>query len=162
MEDKYAQLGKKNRIRYLNGLKGLYGSEPITEIAIKASIKPKVERIKNPLEWSGQAELVNWARKKGLPLISIPNSGKRSLWQGQKEKAMGLTVGVSDLFLAMPNHKYHGYWIEMKAKGKKPTELQRDWLKKMLNYGYAADWFDDWEKAKDSIEFYLTNADNIA
>jgi hypothetical protein len=124
-------------------------------IPFKPKIKPKAPRSIRPLEKHQQMALVKWARNFGLLLISIPNAGKRSYFLGQQERAMGLTAGVSDLFLCMPNGKHHGYWIELKSKGKKPTELQLDWIDKVRSQGYKAEWFDDWVKAKESIEYYL-------
>ncbi len=161
----WQQRSKKYKQSYFGALKQLYGdADQDNKISIinKPNLKPKVERIPLPKESYLQSKLIEWARSKGLLLISIPNHGKRSLWQGQKERAMGLTAGVSDLFLSTPNHRYHGYWIEMKSPGKKPTEKQIDWMKKVQNQGYKAEWFDDWEKARDSIEFYLSGVDNVS
>jgi hypothetical protein len=108
-------------------------------------------------EWQIQAALVKWARMKGLLLMSIPNGAKRSLATTSREKAMGLLPGASDLFLAHPNALYAGYWIELKVPGKRPTDLQYEFMTKVRNLGYCADWFDDWIKAKQSIETYLAN-----
>lgn len=102
-----------------------------------------------------QTALVKWARLKNLPLVAIPNGGARSAWEGAKMRAEGLTRGVSDLFLAYPTKTYHGFWIEMKAPGKKPNKEQIDWLILMRSHGYHAEWYDNWEKAKCDIEIYL-------
>lgn len=118
------------------------------------SRKPSAKTRGNP-EFHEQAALVKWARLNGLLLISIPNAGKRSLWMAQKEKAMGLTVGASDLFLCRPSNQYHGFFIEMKSKGKKPTQSQCDFFSQVRALGYCAEYFDDWEKARESIENYL-------
>lgn len=123
--------------------------------------KGRRSRVNLDLESNQQIALVKWARLKGLILISIPNHGKRTVWGGRREKDMGLTVGVSDLFLSMPNKYFHGFWIELKSKGKFPTDLQYAWLIKMRAMGYCADWFDDWEKAKIAIEFYVSELENV-
>ena len=71
------------------------------------------------------------------------------------ERSMGLTAGVSDLFLAVPNKHYSGFWIELKASGKKPSELQNDWLLRSRLAGYRADWYDSYDSAKSAIVDYL-------
>jgi hypothetical protein len=142
--------------KFWRGYAGLYGSEANFE-----AVKPTVERLarkkQEPKEYEGQIKLVAWARSKDLPLISIPNAGKRSAWQGEKERAMGLTAGVSDLFLARPSFAFHGFWLEMKSKGRKPTPLQEEWLGRMRGYGYKAEYYDDWENAKIAIIDYLAD-----
>lgn len=70
-------------------------------------------------------------------------------------KDMGMRTGCADLFLARPRVCYAGYWIEMKRKGAMPTALQTSFLDEMRAEGYRADWFDDWEVARKSIEKYL-------
>ncbi len=139
--------------KFWEAYKALYSDHqielPVTvTTAKKTAIKPAKEAV-------GQIKLVNWAWGAGLFLMSIPNSGKRTAWQGAKEKAMGLMVGASDLFLAMPNHVSHGYFIEMKRKGRKPTESQIEFISRARSLGYCADWFDDWERARQAIIAYL-------
>jgi len=68
---------------------------------------------------------------------------------------MGVKKGVSDLFLAYPVGQYSGFWLELKAPGKKPNSAQMDWLKLMESVGYAADWYDDWGNARAAILEYL-------
>lgn len=116
----------------------------------EAVVKPEVES-----EASQQMKLVTWARGRGLLIFAIPNSGKRTPWQGERERSLGLLAGISDLFLSMPNKTYHGFYIEMKKKGQKPTILQSEWLYKVRQQGYRGEWFDDWQLAKNAIEEYL-------
>ncbi len=139
--------------KYMQCVNALYGNtEPPNQ---RIYIKPKRS------EAAEQMALVAWARANNLLLISIPNAGKRSYHTGQKERAMGLTAGVSDLFLAMPRNGYAGYWVEMKSKGNKPKPLQYEWLDKMRQQGYKADWYDNWENAKSAIEKYLKIDDTL-
>lgn len=49
-------------------------------------------------------------------VIHVPNEGKRSLRYGFKLKELGMRAGVSDLFIALARHEYHGAWIELKSK----------------------------------------------
>lgn len=120
-------------------------------------VKPlrKISSKRESPEANEQAPLVFWARSQGLTLISIPNAGKRSAWLAEKEKSLGLTPGVSDLLLCHPVAGLGGFWLEMKAPGRKPTAGQLDWMNKMRLHGYKADWFDNFEKAKAAIEDYL-------
>jgi hypothetical protein len=153
----FGQKSQKTRKKYLKTLKALYGNlTPNEKIDFKPSPRNTVKRKPStPYEYQGQMALVKWARYLGLPLISIPNGGSRTPWAGQKERAMGLRVGVSDLFLAIPNSAHHGFWIEMKRKGSKPNPYQLEWLKLMQSHNYKAEWYDDWEVAKCDIEKYL-------
>jgi VRR-NUC domain len=144
--------------KYMAAIQALYGTQESTpSLPLKkkrSSCDEAVLKPETPSEAEIQMQLVAWARKHGLPLISIPNAGKRSLWAGQRERAMGLTAGVSDLFLAMPQGNYHGAWIELKAKGKKPSPIQLEWLQKMFKWGYYANWYDNLEEAKAAIAAY--------
>lgn len=102
-----------------------------------------------------QIALVTWARKLGLPLFAIPNGGKRSYIEGKLMQQEGMLAGVSDLFLPMPVNFKHGFFIEMKAPGRRPTALQFEWLIKMRANGYCGAWYDNWDAARDNIEKYL-------
>jgi hypothetical protein len=138
--------------RYFSAYGALYGSGNAEVAGKKRSCShAKPRRIEQGL----QIKLVAWALALDLPLISIPNAGKRSLQDGSIQKALGLRKGVSDLFLAKPSRGFGGYWIEMKAPGKKPRPEQYQWLDEMRANGYKAEWFDDWEKARESIIDYL-------
>ena len=106
-----------------------------------------------------QKALVDWLTLMNIPVVHIPNEGKRSLIGGQLLKGIGMYPGASDLFIARPilskERYFGGYWIEMKDKGKKPTPKQYEFLSRMAKEGYMTGWFDDWIKAKESIERYL-------
>lgn len=90
-------------------------------------------------------------------VMHIANERKTSSWHGGMLKRMGVLVGVSDLFVAVPiPGKFGGFWIELKAPGKKPTLDQEDFLARMAAKGYMTGWFDDWERAWSAIENYLS------
>ena len=72
-----------------------------------------------------------------------------------REKSTGLTAGASDLFMPISNSKYHGYFIELKRPGERPRGNQYIFMEKVRTQGYKAEYFDDWVKAKESIEEYL-------
>src|ERR1700752_705959 len=94
-DEDFSRKSKTYRKDYANCVNALYGDKQ--DIPLRINTKRKKRRLPDPLgESSIQIKLVQWARMKGLDLISIPNVGKRSYWTGQKEVAMGLTAGVSD------------------------------------------------------------------
>lgn len=154
-DEDFTLKSKKYRKQYLSSLQGLYGNTvPNTEnfTKIKRSNKPSRDVSEKYIQMS----LVKWARLNGILLMSIPNHGKRNYWTGQQEVAMGLTKGVSDLFLPMMRLGYGGFWLEMKKPGSKPRPDQYDWLDKMREQGYMTGWYDNWEVAKKAIEVYLS------
>jgi hypothetical protein len=146
-----------SRRKYLDSLGALYGDKVLVNVEApkKAKVKSKTTP---PLEYQLQIMLVRWAKLEGLDLISIPNSARRSFWQGKKEVAMGLTRGVSDLFLCHPVAPYAGFWIELKRKGRKPKPAQTEWLNKMRARGYRAEWYDDYDIAVREILQYVSRA----
>jgi hypothetical protein len=120
------------------------------------TFKLKGQRMPEDLQ---QQALVSWCRLMKIPVIHIPNEGKRSFATAFWLKSMGLVAGCADLFVARPNLRYGGFWIEMKSQGKKPTNLQYAFLSNMSEEGYMASWFDDWTLAKKAIENYLANVE---
>lgn len=120
--------------------------------------RPGRKRSKYGPEGLQQLALVQWARLKGLLLISIPNSAKRTAWGGEREKALGLHPGASDLLLINAWGGYGGFFIEMKAPGKRPRPDQYQFLERVRTLGYASDWYDNWEIASWSIENYLAGS----
>lgn len=106
-----------------------------------------------------QIRLFNWIRT--VPEIarftfSIPNERKTTPQQGLTLKRMGLRPGVSDIFVGVQNIKYGGYFLELKAGSNLPTEHQLQFMEDMSKQGYYCSWCKGYEKAKESIEWYLT------
>lgn len=147
--------------RYFNAVKALYGNEPLpaTYALAKArscsTMQPRKPR--RNIERGLQVRLVAWASGQGLDIIMIGNEGKRTRIGGHIAKQMGLRPGASDLFLAHCANGYGGYWIELKRPGETPRENQAQFLDQMRRNGYKAEWFDDWECARDSIMEYMTH-----
>lgn len=151
----WSEKTKRQKSVYLDVAQALYSTNPTVVQAIPVK-RPKAKRSANdPSEATIQATIVQWARSMAFPLISIPNAGKRSAWAGHREVALGLTRGVSDLFLARPSRQYHGMWIELKSRGRQPTVEQHEWLARMIKEGYHAVWFDNIDDTKRSIIDYL-------
>lgn len=106
-------------------------------------------------EDKAQQMLVQWMRYAKIPVIHIPNEGKRSYALAAWLKAMGLRAGCYDLFIPRACKGFHGYFVEMKKYGKKLTPLQVAFGEEMRQEGYKADMFDNWEAARLSIEEYV-------
>lgn len=103
-------------------------------------------------EYQQCAALVRWCTLKGWLIIHLCNEGKRAPWIA---KQMAIVKGASDYFLPYPRNGLGGAWIEMKAKGRKPSRHQVVFLELMRRNGYACGWFDDWREAAKWIEAYL-------
>lgn len=86
---------------------------------------------------------------------AIPNGGKRNIWTAARMKQEGVRKGVPDIFGAIPSRKYHGFFIEMKAPGRKPTQEQSEMLKLLSEAGYAVQVFTTAPEAQDWIERYM-------
>lgn len=148
----FEERSKRYRRAYLGNLGALYGNvDP--DIVV---IKPKVKKKRKSIERQIQIQLVTWMRLKRLEFTAIPNEGRRSKVLGSLMKMMGLTPGVSDLFIAETTQKFAGFWLELKQPDGKLTELQQDWLNRMLRKGYYASWSNSFDDAVKQIEWYLT------
>lgn len=89
-------------------------------------------------------------------IFHITNEGKRSKRTGAELKRMGLKRGIPDICLPVPNEKYNGLWIELKAdKTKRLTKEQKEWLEKLNRYGYKALRCNGADEAIDTIKDYL-------
>ena len=69
-------------------------------------------------------------------LFAVPNGGARSAITGAILKAEGVTKGVSDLILLVPNHQYHALCIEMKAPKGRQSPSQIAWQAAVERKGY--------------------------
>lgn len=114
-----------------------------------------------PTESQEHLTLMKWINTQPLirdVIIHIPNEGKREVIFGSRLKRMGMRAGVSDFFLPIPTHKYHGLWLELKRlKGSRETEQQKSWLNKMLSLDYYACFAYGWVEAREIILQYLSD-----
>lgn len=128
---------------------------------IKRADKGKTNKPKTT-EAQEQKSLIEWAKwqEKKYPelkmLMHVPNEGKRSKRYGAELKRMGMAKGFPDLGLLVPNKKYAGLFIELKAdKTKSMTKEQKEWLEKLNSYGYKAVRCNGSEEAIQVIKKYL-------
>ena len=89
---------------------------------------------------SGEQEaVVQFCELARVPVIHIPNEGKRSVVYAAQMKRMGLAKGFPDLFIPVARSGFHGLFIELKRDVKaKPTETQRAWIEYLNKAGYRA------------------------
>ena len=89
-------------------------------------------------------------------LMHTVNEGKRTPRMGAELKRMGMKRGFPDISLLVPNKKYHGLFIELKAdKTKRLTKEQKEWLEKLNKYGYKAIRCNGSEEAIQVIKDYI-------
>jgi hypothetical protein len=88
-------------------------------------------------EITEQEVVVEYCDLRDIPIVHIPNEGKRSKSYGAKMKRAGLRKGFPDLFLPLARRGYHGFFIEMKFDRGKASQSQIKWLKTLKGEGYA-------------------------
>ena len=117
-----------------------------------------------PTEHLEQVTLITWYRRtyKNELLIAIPNGGKRHIKTAISMKQEGTSKGFPDLFLPVPNSKFHGLFIEMKRqKGGTVSKEQKVWLEYLNFVGYQAVICKGFLEAKEIIECYLNDTTNM-
>ena len=88
-----------------------------------------------------QKACVQWFRLKypryAKLLMAIPNGARRTKFERVQVIEEGLVSGVPDLFLAIPNGKAHGLWIEMKnGKAGRVSDNQTEMMKLLWDQNY--------------------------
>ena len=114
---------------------------------------PNLANLDNPTEDQEQEAFVQWLRLKGYPHFRVPNETYTRSWsQKAKNKKLGVSSGVPDLFVAVPfppphliiAHKDRDdevrnktlVSIEMKRKkGGVTSENQKKWIKTLNEAG---------------------------
>jgi hypothetical protein len=88
-------------------------------------------------------------------LYAIPNGGKRDIITAARLKAEGVRPGVPDMCLPVARHGYHGLYIEMKIKGGRLSDNQKDWISKLTAQGYMVKVCYGWQEASIEIHKYI-------
>ena len=106
-----------------------------------------------------QINIVNWFRYNypdyAFDLIHIANQRTCSVQEGRILKRMGVTRGVSDLFLSVPNDSYYGLWLELKTHQGVVSKEQKEFMDLKMKRGYLAMVVRSEEEAKEILENYL-------
>lgn len=84
-----------------------------------------------------QTSCVKWFRLQypNLVIYAVPNGGSRNVREAQRLKAEGVLAGVADLVIMLPQGK--SLYIEMKVKGNRQTQNQKDFQKKAISLGHT-------------------------
>ena len=114
------------------------------------------------IEWADMQPLARYTFKAGKVgdfLFSIPNGGKRGIITAKLMQQEGCRSGIPDLFFALPNNRFAGLFIEMKAQTKtaRVSDNQKLWLSRLSEAGYKTQVCYGFLEAKQTIEDYLNN-----
>lgn len=109
-----------------------------------------------------QEALFEWAKyRPDLKLMHhVVNEGRRSIQHTMSLIRQGMKPGVPDICLPVARGKYHGLYIELKAKGGRLSPEQREWQRALLEEGYCAAVCYGFEQAKQTIDWYMRGAQN--
>jgi len=106
----------------------------------KANIKTTIMQKLKTSEHNFQVSIFDYVDKV-LPalrpyMFAIPNGGARHVVVAIKLKKEGVTKGVYDIFISIPNLIAHGLYIECKAGKNKLTNEQKAFRDRMVEIGY--------------------------
>lgn len=108
-----------------------------------------------------QCECVKWFRlqypKDALMLYAIPNGGRRDAITGSILKDEGVTKGVADLNLDIPNIHYHGLRIEMKTREGTQSEAQKEFQRQVEARGYKYILCRSFDEFRREVGIYMSN-----
>jgi hypothetical protein len=105
-----------------------------------------------------QADCVTWFKntyRQYADLYHMNNNNSIGKKRGAIAKAMGLTAGVPDTFLALPRGKYHGFYIEFKKPGEKLSDEQAEVSFQLIKVGFHFAVVDNQPQFQYEIEKYL-------
>lgn len=107
-----------------------------------------------------QEALFEWASyRPDLKLMyHVTNEGRRTVQHTMALLRMGLKPGVPDICLPVARGKYHGLYIELKAKGGRLSPEQREWQRALLEEGYCAVVCRGFDEARETIDWYMKGA----
>ena len=94
-------------------------------------------------------------------LFAIKNQGHGDAIRGGQSKAEGVKAGVSDLFLPVPFHGFHGFFLELKTPDKAThkngglSAEQLEFFVKKAERGYWCGIGHGWNDALDKLYRYL-------
>ena len=109
-----------------------------------------------------QTDCVRWFRYQypHLVIYAVPNGGSRNVREAQRLKAEGVLSGVADLVVLLTQGK--SLYIEMKVKGNRQTQNQKDFQKKVIALGHTYAVCYTFDEFKQVIENYISIGDYFA
>lgn len=115
------------------------------------------------LEQVEQIKIMDWVRFNNLDdfIFHIANERQTTPQHGSILKRMGVKPGVSDIFCAKAKMGFHGCFIELKVKGGKVSDSQKEFLQTVNAAGYLGviRWSAD--EAIETLKEYLGIGDLI-
>lgn len=91
-------------------------------------------------------------------IYAVPNGGTRNPIEAKRLKAEGVLAGVADLTILLPQGK--SIYIEMKVKGNRQTDNQKEFQQKAEALGYKYYVCYSFDEFKAIIEKELTTTNN--
>ena len=107
-----------------------------------------------------QEAVVEYCDIRNIPIVHIPNEGKRSISYAAKLKRMGLRKGFPDLFVPMARGEYHGLFIEMKYGEGRTSKDQQKWIRLLTREGYLCRICYGFDAAVKEIDQYIKKKGN--
>lgn len=85
-----------------------------------------------------QIQVMDWVRFNHLDdfIFHVANERQATPQHGAILKRMGVRAGVSDILCMKPKMSFHGLFIELKVKGGKVSEAQKEFLQTVNSNGY--------------------------
>ncbi len=106
-----------------------------------------------------QKAIIDWTKLipkiNGL-VLHFANEGKRTRSYGRLLKDIGMRRGVSDLFIAMPNHGFCGAWIEIKSLKGVLSIWQKQFLEDMQAQNYYISVCRSVDEGIETIKWYCS------
>ena len=105
-----------------------------------------------------QHDIMNHIKKEypDVLAIHVPNESKRSPFERYKFKMLGGMAGIPDVLIFRSNKDFNGLAMELKVGYNKPTENQLKCLDLLKKEKWKVCWINDYEKAIDIINEYLS------
>ena len=119
-----------------------------------------------------QIEVVRYLKQNKILHLAVPNGGSRNKLEAINLKKEGVSAGVPDLFICVPNKYYHGLFIEMKKRARslkngkksithtKVSPNQEKWLRELNKHGFYAIVCYGSDEAIEAIEDYMDRIDD--
>ena len=99
------------------------------------------------IESQTQKAIVKYLRANKIFVFAVPNGGKRRLREATIMKSEGVTAGVSDLIILLPERPV---FIEMKQEKTKQTDTQKIFQANVQALGFE---YYVWRSLDDAIKF---------
>ena len=99
------------------------------------------------IESKTQQNIVKYLRDNKIFVFAVPNGGKRRLREATIMKAEGVTAGVSDLIILLPQR---AVFVEMKQEKTKQTDTQKTFQASVQALGFE---YYVWRSIDDAIKF---------